>query len=189
VSPRFRTGSRTDEAREPEIELDVMIDEWSDEITFEPSEPPLPAPDQEPTGKRRPGLQNRTSRRQEEIPPLYCGDCGAALPPASTRGCCVNRDWRFDLRMPAEVIRALDWDELEGEEQALVVALMNFPDREAREAELLERLQWTSERLYEVAAPRTRQAADFACCLYSQETFRLTDQGRDAFLIRFERKG
>ena len=158
-----------------------MIDDCAAEMTLEADEPWSPSPDP-PVEERPPRSRPQGGRRESGMTPLYCGDCGTTLPPDSTRGCCVNRDFRFDQMMPAEVMGALEWGELDGDEQALVVALINFPGGEAREAELRERLNWTCERLYAVAAPRARQAAEFSCCIYVQETFRLTDQGRDAFL-------
>jgi hypothetical protein len=163
-----------------------MIDEYSFDSGLEATEP-LSLRDSGPS--RSTGDEARRQRkRTKEHRPWYCGDCGARLAPDSTRGCCRHRDWRFGQIMPAEVLPPLEWEELEEEEQCLVTGLMSFPDGEAWEAELVERLQWSSARLYAVAAPRMRQAAEFACCIYADDTFRLTEQARDAFTAHTQRR-
>jgi hypothetical protein len=166
-----------------------MIDEYSSDSTLEATEPLslLGKADHPPvvltvtSGRRR-------KKKKHAANPWYCGDCGARLAPDSTRGCCQHRDWRFGQIMPAELLPPLEWEELEDEEQFLVTGLICFPSGEAREMELVERLQWSSERLYAVAAPRMRQAAEFACCIYAGDTFRLTDQARDAFAAHTQRR-
>jgi hypothetical protein len=59
--------------------------------------------------------------------------------------------------------------------------LITLPGGRLAGAELLERLQWTRDLLYQAAAQRGRSAAKVSCCLVDGETVTLTDQARDAY--------
>jgi len=111
----------------------------------------------------------------------YCGDCGALLASASQQGCCVHVDRETGELAPAGLLAPLQWDDLEAEEQALVIGLLTFAETDVAEAELLERLDWTSELLHELVAPLGARAAEIACCVRVRERLRLTEHARDAF--------
>jgi hypothetical protein len=111
----------------------------------------------------------------------YCGDCGALLGSAGEQGCCVHADLATGQLVPAGLLPPLQWGDLEAEEQALVIGLLTFAETEVAEAELLERLDWTSELLHELVAPAGARAAEIACCVRVRERLRLTDHARDAF--------
>jgi hypothetical protein len=119
----------------------------------------------------------------------YCGDCGARLAPASTEGCCVNADRQSGAPARAGVLSPLQWDDLDSEEQALVMALLTFTEAEVAEEALLERLDWTSELLHELVAPAGGGAAEIACCIRVRTCYRLTDQARDAFCAQLHAVG